>query len=129
MKKLFTERARLVIYVENADLERLTARARSEGKTLVEWGRETLLGALETGRVEDVPKRRAVRVARERTAAVAGPFDAGGKLGEGSTVCHGEVSGAEKPLSGPDAGYCPHRKQRGEVCYKCDPKMGYPSVA
>lgn len=25
-------------------------------------------------------------------------------------------------------GYCPHRKQKGEVCYKCDPKLGFPAI-
>lgn len=25
-------------------------------------------------------------------------------------------------------GYCPHRKQKGEVCYKCDHKFGMPQI-
>ena len=28
-----------------------------------------------------------------------------------------------------EVGKCPHRKMTGEVCYKCDPKFGYPEIA
>src|SRR6266576_2721735 len=43
MRRIFETRARLAIYFENADLVRLTDRARQEGKLLAEWARETLL--------------------------------------------------------------------------------------
>ena len=52
MKRIFTERARLVLYLEAKDLNRLTEHARGEGKMVVEWARETLLGELTTGTVE-----------------------------------------------------------------------------
>lgn len=81
MRKLFTDRARLVVYVEATDLERLTAKARSEGRTVVEWARETLLEEL--GGDSAVRPKRAVSIAR-RGAAAAGPYDAEGRLGEGS---------------------------------------------
>ena len=47
MKRIFEERAKLVVYVESVDIVRMTERARSEGKLLAEWLRETLLGELE----------------------------------------------------------------------------------
>jgi hypothetical protein len=43
VKRMFEERARLVIYLESSDMVRLTAVARGEGKTLVEWARGVLL--------------------------------------------------------------------------------------
>jgi hypothetical protein len=46
MKKQFAVRARLVCYMEASDIAALTARAREEGKVLVEWARETLLRAI-----------------------------------------------------------------------------------
>jgi hypothetical protein len=46
VKRIFDERARVVIYLEAEDVTRLTEEARAEGKTLVEWGRETLLGSI-----------------------------------------------------------------------------------
>ena len=27
-----------------------------------------------------------------------------------------------------ESGDCPHRKRKGELCYKCDPKFGYPAI-
>jgi hypothetical protein len=45
VRRIFTERARLVVYIELEDLNRLTAVARGDGKTLVEWAREVLLEA------------------------------------------------------------------------------------
>lgn len=43
MRKMFSDRARLVLYLEKRDLERLDFHARSIGKTIGEWSRETLL--------------------------------------------------------------------------------------
>lgn len=68
MKRLFMERSRLVVYVEASDLTRLTEKARSEGKTVVEWARETLLGELEDS--SGLPRTPAVRVAERRTLPV-----------------------------------------------------------
>ena len=35
---------------------------------------------------------------------------------------------AEQPVVGKSVGKCPHRKQKGELCYKCDPKWGFPCL-
>lgn len=54
-----------MVYVESADADKIEKLARSEGKTLVEWARETLLGELEANSA--VRTKRAVPVARWRT--------------------------------------------------------------
>ena len=34
---------------------------------------------------------------------------------------------ADVPVRG-SSEVCPHRKRRGELCYKCDPKFGLPNI-
>ena len=106
MKRLFIERSRLVVYLESSDLQRLTEQARSEGKALVEWARETLLGELENN--SDVPRPRRVRVAERGIGAPERPETL-------VSVASGH-------------GKCEHRKAKGELCYKCDPKFGLPAI-
>ena len=48
MRKIFDDRARFVVYMEQSNIIGLTKLAKAEGKTLVEWARETLLGELES---------------------------------------------------------------------------------
>jgi hypothetical protein len=48
MRKQFETRVRLVIYMDARDLNRLTARAKREGRVLVAWAREVLMGELES---------------------------------------------------------------------------------
>lgn len=43
MKKLFTNRARVVVYAEAEDVARMERHARALGFTLPEWARKTLL--------------------------------------------------------------------------------------
>lgn len=45
MKKLFEKRARVVVYVEQAELDRMMVEAKAEGKTVPEWARERLRAA------------------------------------------------------------------------------------
>ena len=68
MRKQFQQRARLAIYLETSDLVRLTAKARTEGKALVEWARETLLGELENN--SEVRPEREVPSARRGASAL-----------------------------------------------------------
>lgn len=49
MKKLFNERARLVIYLDQDELVRMGILAKSNGETLVEWAREVLRSELIDG--------------------------------------------------------------------------------
>ena len=46
MKRQFAVRGRLVIYLEQADINALTALARENGRTLVEWVRSVLIAQL-----------------------------------------------------------------------------------
>jgi hypothetical protein len=95
VRRIFNERARFVIYVESADMERMEVKARSEGRTLVEWARETLVAKL--GDNSSVREKPRVRVAKRGTGSPerseasvlavsgqAGPYEAGGELGKGS---------------------------------------------
>ena len=59
LRRIFRERARVVIYVESEDMDRMLQTARGEGKTLLEWARETLLGEISNN--ADVPRSRKVR--------------------------------------------------------------------
>ena len=120
MKKIFTDRARLVLYVEHGDLARMTERARREGKLLAEWAREALLegladkSVLERGNISGVAQSgRAPKPARE--SVVEQPV---------ATGHNGEAAGSNPA----PATKCPHHKQRGELCYKCDPKFGLPKI-
>ena len=47
MRKQFETRVRLVIYMDARDLNRLTARAKREGRVLVAWAREVLLNEID----------------------------------------------------------------------------------
>jgi hypothetical protein len=40
----------------------------------------------------------------------------------------GEVGGRKEPDPGSWIATCEHHKKRGEMCYKCDPKWGYPKT-
>jgi hypothetical protein len=46
MRKIFTNRARVVVYAEAEDVARMELHARSKGHTLPEWARSTLLNEL-----------------------------------------------------------------------------------
>jgi hypothetical protein len=83
VRRIFEERARLVVYVESAAAGEMEKRARGEGKTLVEWMRETLLGELENGHGDAVRKPRAVRMGGRRSHARNG-----GTLGEIEDIAH-----------------------------------------
>jgi hypothetical protein len=59
VRKQFETRVRLVIYMDARDLNRLTARAKREGRVLVAWAREKLMDVLESTPLElDTPKPR-----------------------------------------------------------------------
>ena len=56
---MFTERSRLVIYLEHADVVRMTAAAKESGETLVEWARGALQNELHCAHTEvESPKPR-----------------------------------------------------------------------
>ena len=61
VRKIFSDRARIVVYLEQAEVPVMVAKAREEGKTLVEWAREVLRGEIS----QDVRGVQEVRVARQ----------------------------------------------------------------
>jgi len=66
VRRIFTERARIVVYLESEEIDRMLAVAKASGMTLVEWAREALRGELQNNGVEDVPRNRKVRVDSRR---------------------------------------------------------------
>jgi len=112
VRRIFEQRARLVVYVESGDADKMEKRARSEGKTLVEWMRETLLGELAT--VEELSRPKPVRVARRRTmpngdSGAAGLSDVAASAGK-----QGDATGSPCKRS-----VCKHGIARGWHCWQC----------
>lgn len=110
MRKIFEERVRLVVYLESTDLQKLTQAARADGKTVVEYARDLLLENLGEER------NRVLRPRNHRTP----------KARTGSAVEVHERT-EDQPVLKP--GKCAHAKERGHLCYKCDPKFGLPSLS
>lgn len=111
MRKIFSQRARVVVYLENEAVDRMVAKAREEGKTLVEWARETLVEGLEDN--SDLPRSRGVRMARRGPGAVESP-----KLPCGGSV--GVESGLREPKApAPGGRTCKHGIAKGYRCWQC----------
>lgn len=98
----FTDRRRLVVYIEAAVHAELLAEGKRRGLTLCEIARERLTPATLPALAPQEPAKPRSR----RPKALAGMADVPRIL--------------ERP------GACPHHKRAGELCYKCDPKMGFP---
>jgi hypothetical protein len=109
MKKLFTERVRLVVYLEQSELTEIQGSAKRYGQTIQEWARGVLRSSVQ--RVELPTKRVGVAVRRDSARA--------------------RQAHVEQPVSDamPISQKCPHHKERGSLCYKCDPKFGVPQLA
>lgn len=107
VRKIFSDRARLVVYVEAQDLNRLTEKARDEGRTLVEWARERLLEELEAG----TPVRRVkpVRVVGRRALSAVRSV----AVAEASPVKADESGHTHK------AKCCKHGTAKGHNCWQC----------
>lgn len=126
------QKVSLTIRVDAEDLERW--KAKSSGN-LSEWIRYHLNNAeqIEQGRIVrgdtpvEAPRGRHRGGARSRhSAAVKRDSDSGAKVSSAGNLHSTEHSPAEPRVSAEAA--CPHRKRAGEVCYKCDPKFGYPVI-
>jgi hypothetical protein len=57
MRKQFETRVRLVIYMDQLDLNRLTARAKREGRVLVAWARDVLIDAITEHSIDPLAPR------------------------------------------------------------------------
>ena len=114
MRRIFDQRARLVVYVESGDADRMEKLARGEGKTLVEWMRETLLRELEDN--SGLPRPTPVRVA-ERGASAPERAEKrthrrnGGTVGAIEDVVHETVLGHAKT--------CKHGVAKSFRCWQC----------
>jgi hypothetical protein len=71
MRRMFKEMARLTINLERADFDRMTVAAREEGKLVVDWAREALLGDLEAMREFEETRLKGVGESKAREATVA----------------------------------------------------------
>lgn len=95
---------RVVFYLETDDFDLLKDRA---GLVPVSaWARAVLLERLH-GKAEVVQPR--------SVADIETRLPAGGAV-------------LERAASKPILTKCPHRKQKGELCYKCDQKWGFPCL-
>lgn len=109
---MFTERTRLVVYMETADLQRITETAREAGKTVVEWAREVLL---EIGEPKAVREPEPVRVAKRRSNVLERlPVlaDAGSAASAEEDVRVSEGRGASERT-------CKHGTPKGWRCWQC----------
>jgi hypothetical protein len=125
MRRQFEVRARLVLYLEQADLNALTALAREEGRTLVDWARNELIERLKpavkqgkgigaTPEKRHKPRTRSTIRAIEDVAHEVTRKTAGGMV--------------DVPRIPERAGMCPHHHAAGELCYKRDGKLGWPAI-
>src|SRR5277367_5067711 len=71
MRKIFSDRARIVVYLEQAEVPVMVAKAREEGKTLVEWAREVLRGEISQD-VRGVPGVRVEKRGARRNGGTLG---------------------------------------------------------
>jgi len=101
-----------VVYVESADADRMEKLARSEGKTLVEWMRETLVGELEANSA--VPRTKPIRVAGRR--AVPNGDSGGVGVSDVAASAGKRVDATESTSKGPT---CKHGISKGWRCWQC----------
>ncbi len=110
--------AEFKLRVPTEELERWRREAGKRG--LSAWIRGRCNGEDHPG--EGVREDKAVRVGKRRvdavTEVVAGEEKASVEAKRGSSV------GAVLPR-----GKCPHHKEKGELCYKCDHQFGWPKIA
>jgi hypothetical protein len=112
-KRQFTERKLLKVYLDDTDFQRITASAKEAGISISEWVRGRCDQKVPT--LEPSKSRPDRNNARKRPPGIEPPNDGPDTRPRGQ--------------SGPTpTEICPHHKQRGELCYKCDPKFGRPQV-
>lgn len=103
------ERSQINIRVEPKELGEWVRRAGEQGLSLSAWIRERCNG--------EIPK------AKKRDGVAELPADGG------VCVVAGRTDSPERTAATLPSETCEHHKKRGEVCYKCDPKFGYPAIA
>lgn len=96
VRRIFTERGRLVVYLEQAEIAQMTAEARKAGMTLVEWAREALRHELSIPLVDRAPQ-----LPEEREVPTP----------ERSTAAPKRVSRARRT--------CAHGTAKGDHCWQC----------
>ena len=121
MRRQFEQRARLVVYLETKDLARLTAVARENAKTVIEYARDLILEHLsENADDKAVRGNRAVRVGGRRTAAArldaVSPSGAKGKVSLETQHPGAGVFNAPENLNEPE--YKSHPAKC--ICFLCN---------
>lgn len=121
MRKLFTQRARLVVYLEQSELDAAIAKAKQYGQTLQEWARGELRDAA-GGQTVEVEIAGPIMVekplAHMRVDGLSVPKRAlrdSGVAGTGAAASAGKPEVAAKP-SGKT---CKHGTERGYHCWQC----------
>ena len=108
----FEARRLLKVYLDAKDLERLTGRAREAGALVGEYVRSLVL--------DDLESLDALEAAEDAAAAKPQPIRVSREMLRDDAV--------PSPMARTRGACCPHGHERGEVCYKCDPKFGYPAL-
>lgn len=114
-----------MIRVDGWDLEQWRARSTDMGLTLSEWVRRKCneanveVSGTETRRVHEGRVSR--RLARQVSTGEASKDTPRKPPKERDMAAHAEAES-------PSISCCPHKKSKGELCYKCDPKFGLPSI-
>ena len=103
----FEERGKLVVYLEEKDLQRLTKHARENGRVVGEYVRHLILEHLEPG----LASARSIRQSNGATVDARPQEQTRGKVTE-STIPSGNVHSLDEPV------YKSHRKNC--ACFLCD---------
>jgi hypothetical protein len=105
-RRRFNDRRLLKVYLDAPDFDALAAAAREDGKAVSEYVRRLI--------ADDLAARSGVLIEITTEPEL---------LPEKRSRAMANVR-----RDPPAEGACPHRKRAGELCYKCDEKMGYPVV-
>ena len=116
MKRVFQERARLVIYLEQGDLGKVTKMAREEGKTVVEWMREMISGTIEA---EEVPSLKEANESDKGVQDVRGGVKVPGDGGRKSNAGRSRAVGGTGAVLRGGGKTCVHGVSKGYNCWKC----------
>jgi hypothetical protein len=134
----------LTIRVEKVDLEKWVQKAAEDRVGLSEWMRRELNASANGQNVLLAPGVRVAGGEGRAESGVSGIAIEQPAPGYGETVLGAEVPEEVKSVrhkTSEDSAFesmsvrdrvifsrCDHGKRRGDLCYKCDPKMGFPKV-
>ena len=115
MRRIFTNRAKVMLYFEAEEIPEFEKKARNSGKTLQEWMREAVRASLKGANgdlAQDVSRVGAVRVRGERSSTAHRAA-----LAEAKRLDDESNPESDHPHRG--QGDCPHGVRKGWRCSLC----------